>query len=72
MLGAKTLVPIHWSTFQLGYHAWSEPAETFVQEAAKRGAFVLTPRLGEPIEPGMTKATTAWWRALPPSAERCP
>ncbi|HEY4185546.1 MAG TPA: MBL fold metallo-hydrolase [Polyangia bacterium] len=75
-LGARTLIPIHWSTFVLAYHAWSEPAETLVDEAAKRGIPVLTPRLGEPIEPaapgGTSTATTAWWRALPPIAPRCP
>jgi L-ascorbate metabolism protein UlaG (beta-lactamase superfamily) len=71
-LGAKTLLPIHWATFQLAYHAWSEPAETLVAEAARRGVAVLTPRLGEPIEPTLAPQTTAWWRALPPIAPRCP
>jgi L-ascorbate metabolism protein UlaG (beta-lactamase superfamily) len=72
MLGAKTLLPIHWATFELGYHAWSEPAETLVVEGAKRGASVVTPELGEPIEPTTAPKTTAWWRALPPTATRCP
>ena len=73
-LGAKVLIPIHWSTFVLAYHAWSEPAETLVTEAAKRDVSVLTPRLGEPIEPAATPLpkTTAWWRALPPIAAKCP
>ncbi len=71
-IGAKTLLPIHWSTFTLAYHAWSEPAETLVTEAAKRSVSVLTPRLGEPIEPTNPQATSAWWRALPPIAARCP
>ncbi len=71
-LGAKILLPIHWSTFELGYHAWSEPAETFIHEAERRGVAVSTPRLGEPIEPARGEATTAWWRALPPIAARCP
>jgi L-ascorbate metabolism protein UlaG (beta-lactamase superfamily) len=72
--GAKVLIPIHWGTFVLAYHAWSEPAETLVTEAAKRGAAVLTPRLGEPIEPTATPrpTTTAWWRAYPPTAAGCP
>ncbi len=43
-LGAKTLIPIHWGTFVLAYHAWSEPAETLLDEAEKRGVTVLTPR----------------------------
>jgi L-ascorbate metabolism protein UlaG (beta-lactamase superfamily) len=73
-LGAKVLIPIHWSTFVLAYHAWSEPAETLVREAGRRGVSVLTPRLGEPVEPAATPLpeTTAWWRALPPLAAKCP
>jgi len=76
-LGAKTLIPIHWGTFVLAYHAWSEPPETLLALAAKLGspaASVLTPRLGEPIEPTTTPppTTTAWWRALPPIAAKCP
>jgi len=71
-LGAKTLLPIHWGTFALAYHAWSEPAETLAQEADRRGVALLTPRLGEPVEPTTPSPTTAWWRALPPVAAACP
>jgi L-ascorbate metabolism protein UlaG (beta-lactamase superfamily) len=77
-LQAKVLLPIHWATFNLGFHAWSEPPETLVRQAALRGASVVTPRLGEPVELGAPTAqppwspTTAWWRALPPLAARCP
>jgi L-ascorbate metabolism protein UlaG (beta-lactamase superfamily) len=73
-LGAKLMIPIHWSTFVLAYHAWSEPAETLVTEAAKRGAAVATPRLGEPLEIGADGPTPTepWWRALPPVAAACP
>jgi L-ascorbate metabolism protein UlaG (beta-lactamase superfamily) len=70
-LQARRLLPIHWSTFQLALHAWSEPAETLVQEAARRGVTVLTPRPGESVEPE-TAVTGPWWRALPPQAEACP
>ena len=73
-LRARTLIPIHWSTFVLAYHAWSEPAEALVRDAEHRGARVSTPLLGEPIEPAASPPTptTAWWRALPPIAARCP
>ncbi len=37
MLGAKRLLPIHWSTFELGLHAWSEPAETLLRRGAEAG-----------------------------------
>jgi L-ascorbate metabolism protein UlaG (beta-lactamase superfamily) len=70
-LGAKRLLPIHWATFQLAMHAWSEPAETLVTLASERSLHVLTPELGEPIEPTLDPTTSPWWRALPPIAARC-
>jgi L-ascorbate metabolism protein UlaG (beta-lactamase superfamily) len=74
-VGAKVLLPIHWATFVLAYHAWSEPAETLVREAARRGVALVTPRLGEPVEPvgpAARHGPTPWWRALPPLAASCP
>lgn len=70
-LGAKALVPIHWATFALAYHSWSEPAETLFREAPRDGVHVLTPLLGEPIEPEASPSTRAWWRDQPPIAPRC-
>lgn len=70
-LQAKRLLPIHWSTFVLGLHDWSEPAETLYVEAQKKNVDVVTPRLGEPIEPLVSKGEP-WWRALPPIAPTCP
>jgi L-ascorbate metabolism protein UlaG (beta-lactamase superfamily) len=71
-LGGRVLFPIHWATFQLGMHDWSEPAETLTQEAARRHVAIVTPELGEPVEPTLARSTTAWWRALPPTAASCP
>jgi len=72
-LQAKVLLPIHWATFNLGFHAWSEPAETLLRQGTARGASIVTPRLGEPVDfTPLPTATTAWWRALPPIATACP
>lgn len=71
-LGARRLFPIHWATFQLAMHAWSEPAETLTVEAARRGVSLVTPRLGEPAEPTLDAPAIPWWRALPPIAAACP
>jgi L-ascorbate metabolism protein UlaG (beta-lactamase superfamily) len=71
-LGTKTILPIHWGTFSLGYHAWSEPPETLVEDADAVGVSVLTPRLGEPVEPALAPRPTRWWRALPPISAHCP
>lgn len=72
LLRAKHLLPIHWATFNLAYHAWSEPAETLSVRAPANGIALLTPRLGEPIEPTEDPKTSAWWRTLPPIAPACP
>lgn len=62
MLGGGTLIPVHWGTFNLALHDWDEPVETLVRLAGERGARVLTPRLGEVIEPTHVDGPTAWWR----------
>jgi L-ascorbate metabolism protein UlaG (beta-lactamase superfamily) len=71
MLDAKVLLPIHWATFELAYHGWSAPAEMLVREAPARGVAVVTPRLGEPVEPTEHARTTPWWQALPAVGQRC-
>ncbi len=71
-LGARQLLPIHWSTFELGLHAWNEPPDTLVKLAEPVGAEVITPMLGEPMEPAPGLKTARWWREYPPIADRCP
>ncbi len=71
MLGAKKLLPIHWATFELAYHGWSDPPETLTVEAAKRAVALVTPMVGEPVEPE-SASTKAWWRAFPPIGPSCP
>jgi L-ascorbate metabolism protein UlaG (beta-lactamase superfamily) len=64
MMGGGTLLPIHWSTFDLALHAWDEPAETLLRLAANTGSRLLTPMLGQPIEPSHVDAPTPWWRGV--------
>ena len=64
MLGGGTLLPVHWGTFNLALHAWSEPAETLVSLAAERRLRVVTPRLGAVIEPERVEGPTPWWREV--------
>jgi L-ascorbate metabolism protein UlaG (beta-lactamase superfamily) len=59
MLRARRLLPIHWGTFSLAYHAWSEPAETISGLAHDE---LVMPRLGEPFEPSVASPREAWWR----------
>jgi L-ascorbate metabolism protein UlaG (beta-lactamase superfamily) len=64
LLGGGAFLPIHWGTFALAMHAWDQPAEVLFAEAPKRGAQLVMPQLGEPIEPAHTERATPWWRAV--------
>lgn len=62
-LGGGSFLPVHWGTFNLAIHAWDEPAETLLTLGPKRGAHLVMPTLGEPVEPSRAEAVTPWWRA---------
>ncbi|HEX4420385.1 MAG TPA: MBL fold metallo-hydrolase [Kofleriaceae bacterium] len=64
MLGGGALLPVHWGTFSLAFHAWSEPAETLLEHAGKSGARILTPRLGAAFEPEQLDGPSPWWREV--------
>ncbi len=58
------LLPIHWGTFNLALHPWSAPIDRVIELASGAGGTLLTPRLGEAIEPARADAPTPWWRAV--------
>ena len=64
MLGGGTLLPVHWGTFNLALHAWDEPAERLYTESERRGVRLMTPRLGEVLEPAHVEVATPWWRSV--------
>ena len=64
LLGGGAFLPVHWGTFALAMHAWDEPAERLLALAPKRGARLVMPRLGEPVEPAHAEAVTPWWREV--------
>jgi L-ascorbate metabolism protein UlaG (beta-lactamase superfamily) len=64
MLGSGRLHPIHWGTFNLAMHAWDQPIETLTQLAPSRGVSLVTPMLGQPIEPLRVDEITPWWRGV--------
>lgn len=61
MLGGGTLLPVHWGTFDLGLHAWDEPAE--ILAGYMDDLRIAMPRLGEAFEPHLDIPIDAWWRA---------
>jgi len=62
---AGLLVPIHWATFRLAPHPWSEPVERMLTAAEHEGVRVATPKPGERVEPGAATlaALGPWWRS---------
>ncbi len=63
LLGGGSFLPVHWGTFALAVHDWDQPAEALLTLGPKKGADLLMPRLGEPVEPAHAPAVTPWWRA---------
>lgn len=57
----QRLFPVHWSTFNLAYHAWDEPIRRTVAEARRTGIPLVTPRLGEWVDADREFRSTAWW-----------
>ena len=62
LVQGKLMLPIHWATFNLAYHAWNEPAERLVAAAERAGVKVVIPRIGQPVEPASPPQFDPWWR----------
>ena len=64
-LRGDLLLPIHWGTFNMAFHAWDEPAERVVAAAGAGGTRLVMPRPGESVEPAAAPATVQpWWRSV--------
>jgi L-ascorbate metabolism protein UlaG (beta-lactamase superfamily) len=61
-LEARTLLPVHWATFNLSYHAWEEPIVRTLAAARNKGVHVITPRIGEAFTYGRPFPNVAWYQ----------
>jgi len=61
-LGGKLLLPVHWGTFNLGFHAWNAPPGEALEAAVARGVAVAIPRPGQWVEPAAPPPLETWWR----------
>ena len=62
--GHGLVVPVHWGTFVLGLHDWSEPVERLCADADEREVRVAVPRPGERIEVANPPKIDHWWREI--------
>ncbi|MFO0582168.1 MAG: MBL fold metallo-hydrolase [Anaeromyxobacter sp.] len=58
----KVLVPVHWGTFNLAFHAWNAPADEVAEAASRAGVTLVVPRLGALVEPASPPPLDPWWR----------
>ncbi|MGC4896241.1 MBL fold metallo-hydrolase [Micromonospora sp. DT31] len=58
------LVPVHWGTFNLALHDWSEPVDRLWAEAKARGVRLAVPRPGERVVVDEPPAVDGWWQAV--------
>jgi L-ascorbate metabolism protein UlaG (beta-lactamase superfamily) len=57
----KLLLPIHWGSFKLGLHSWTDPAERVSKQATLQNVSLTTPIIGEVIILGEGAPNSNWW-----------
>ncbi|WP_347353138.1 MBL fold metallo-hydrolase [Intrasporangium sp.] len=74
---ASVMLPVHWGTFNLALHWWSEPIRRAVRAAAEAGVPLLAPRVGERVDLAVDDPAAAagryhdpWWRAAAAPEDR--
>lgn len=65
MVRGRLMLPVHWGTFDLALHAWTEPAERLLLAARAAHVEVAIPRPGQSVEPAAGEVATRWWPELP-------
>ncbi|MFF5182078.1 MBL fold metallo-hydrolase [Micromonospora sp. NPDC000316] len=58
------LIPVHWATFNLALHDWSEPVNRLWSEAKARDVRLAVPRPGERVVVADPPAVDGWWQAI--------
>lgn len=62
-LRGRWMLPIHNSTFDLAFHAWTAPLNAVTAEAQKQGVSITTPMMGQRVDVLQPQGFGAWWRA---------
>ncbi|MEH0841650.1 MBL fold metallo-hydrolase [Micromonospora sp. CPCC 205711] len=57
-------IPVHWATFNLALHDWSEPVDRLWAEAKARDVRLAVPRPGERVVVDDPPPVDGWWQAV--------
>jgi L-ascorbate metabolism protein UlaG (beta-lactamase superfamily) len=60
----ELLIPLHWATFNLAFHDWSEPVDRLWREAKARDIRLAVPRPGERVNVDEPPAVDGWWQSI--------
>ncbi len=60
----RVMIPVHWCTFNLALHDWSEPADRVWSEAKARDVTLVVPRPGERVDVDNPPSVDGWWQAI--------
>ncbi len=63
-LGGDVLVPVHWATFNLAFHPWSEPIVRLTAAAEQSDVKVAVPMPGQRVDLARGSADDRWWARL--------
>jgi L-ascorbate metabolism protein UlaG (beta-lactamase superfamily) len=58
------LVPVHWATFNLALHSWSEPVDRIWFEAKAHEVRLAVPRPGQRVNVDEPAEVDGWWEQL--------
>ncbi|GAA3016219.1 MBL fold metallo-hydrolase [Actinokineospora globicatena] len=59
----ELLIPVHWATFSLAPHPWTDPVDRLLVEAEKHGVAVAIPKPGEHVDVAAPPKLDYWWQA---------
>jgi L-ascorbate metabolism protein UlaG (beta-lactamase superfamily) len=60
-LRGRSLLQIHWGTFQLALHTWTEPVEQVRSGSKEMGIRLLLPEPGQPVDGEGGSVDSGWW-----------
>jgi L-ascorbate metabolism protein UlaG (beta-lactamase superfamily) len=60
----ELLIPLHWATFNLAFHDWSEPVDRLWREAKARDIRLAVPRPGERVNVDDPPPVDGWWQSI--------
>jgi hypothetical protein len=59
------LIPVHWGTFDLALHPWTEPVERLLVAASQAGVRLAIRRPVETFAPAAPRPVVRWWPDVP-------